>query len=69
MSAISQTHLIEYLQTELVLPSGAIELAMRQNSVTGGPLHIILWQHGLITLEQVAQIFDWLETTTPVLTS
>jgi hypothetical protein len=25
------------------------------------PLPMILWQYGLITLEQLAQIFDWLD--------
>ena len=69
MSSILQTQLIEYLQTELTIPSESIELALRQQSTSASPLQMILWQHGLITLEQVAQVFDWLERSTPVLTS
>ena len=63
MTSLGQTHLIDYLQTELALPSSSIELAIRQQSSTAGPLPMILLQHGLITLEQVAQIFDYLEHT------
>lgn len=61
MSQHITTAFIDYLQTELALSPESIELAMRQQSIYAGPLHIILWQHGLITLEQVAQIFEYLE--------
>ncbi|PZD70649.1 hypothetical protein C1752_10370 [Acaryochloris thomasi RCC1774] len=68
MSSSVQTQLIEYLRQELTIPSESINLALRQQPEPSSHLHIILWQYGLISLEQLASVFDWLETITPVLT-
>ncbi|MBE9076494.1 DUF2949 domain-containing protein [Romeria aff. gracilis LEGE 07310] len=27
-----------------------------------GPLPMVLWQYGLVTISQLEQIYDWLET-------
>lgn len=67
MSTTLQPKFIKYL-ADLGVSSDAIALAVRHQDSTPNHLHIVLFQHGLITLEQVAQIFDWLETSTPVLT-
>jgi hypothetical protein len=37
-------------------------LAVRHQPDTPNLLPMILWQYGLVTLEQLDRIFDWLET-------
>ncbi len=54
--------LIHFLQQELSIPTESIMLAVRRRSGNPSQLPIILWQYGLITLEQLDLIFDWLET-------
>jgi hypothetical protein len=40
-----------------------VDFALRQRESAYDPLPMILWQYGLVTLEQLDQIYDWLETT------
>jgi hypothetical protein len=54
--------LIHFLRDELAIPSASIELAVRHHPDTSHLLLMILWQYGLVTLEQLNLIFDWLET-------
>lgn len=61
MEARKRLGLIKFLREELALPASAIELAMRHSEKNGAQLHMILWQYGLVTLNQLDQIFDWLE--------
>lgn len=53
--------LIRFLQEELALSSSSIAIALRHSRQDPGPLPMILWQYGLVTLEQLERIFDWLE--------
>lgn len=53
--------LIHFLQEELAIPATSIDLAVRHHPDTPNLLPMILWQYGLVTLEQLDQIFDWLE--------
>ena len=55
------TKLIRWLQEELEIPGASIALALRQGEPSPTFLPMILWQYGLITLDQLDQIFDWLE--------
>ncbi len=57
----SNAKLIQFLQQELAIPPAAIAILLRHPEQAHAPLHIILWQYGLITLQQLGQIFDWLE--------
>lgn len=57
----SDTQLINFLQKELALSAAAIAMALRHSEQDPGPLPMILWQYGLVSLEQLEQIFDWLE--------
>lgn len=57
----SETQLINFLQEELAISESFITLALRRYKQDPAPLHMILWQYGLISLEQLEQIFDWLE--------
>jgi hypothetical protein len=55
------TRLIRFLQEELAISSSSIAIALRHVEHDPGPLPMILWQYGLITLEQLDRIYDWLE--------
>ncbi|HIK14220.1 MAG TPA: DUF2949 domain-containing protein [Leptolyngbyaceae cyanobacterium M33_DOE_097] len=57
----SNGKLIQFLQHELAISSAEIDVLLRHPEHAHAPLPIILWQYGLITLQQLAQIFDWLE--------
>ena len=61
MEAKQRSRFIRFLQEELALPTSAIDFAVRQSQPEIAPLHMILWQYGLVTLSQLDQIFDWLE--------
>ena len=56
----TQAKLIKFLRDELAVPATAIALALRQPE-QGTNLPMVLWQYGLITLDQLNQIFDWME--------
>ena len=62
-TAYKRNQLIHFLQEDLAVPEDAIAVALRHHHNTSDPLPMILWQYGLITLEQLDRIFDWLETT------
>lgn len=57
----SETQLINFLQKELAISTAAIAMALRHCEQNSGPLPMILWKYGLVSLEQLEQIFDWLE--------
>lgn len=54
--------LICFLQEDLAIPATSIDLAVRYHPDTPNLVPMILWQYGLVTLEQLDRIFDWLET-------
>lgn len=62
MNPTLQTRLIRFLEEELLLPHAAISVALRQGEPLPSLLPMVLWQYGLVTLEQLERIFDWLET-------
>ena len=53
---------IRFLRDDLAIPSTSIDLAVRHQPDTLNLLPMVLWQYGLVTLKQLEQIFDWLET-------
>ncbi len=53
--------LIRFLQEELAVSNDAIAVALRHCEQDPGPLPMVLWQYGLITMEQLEKIYDWLE--------
>lgn len=57
--------LIHFLQRDLALSEAAIAIALKHSEATTGPLPMILWQYGLVSLEQLSRIFDWLGDQTP----
>lgn len=58
----TQARLIHFLQEELAVPAASIALALRHHESELNWLPIILWQYGLITLQQLNQVFEWMET-------
>lgn len=52
--------LIHFLHNELELSNADIAVALRHRELENGPLPMLLWQYGLINLEQLERIFDWL---------
>lgn len=52
--------LIQFLQHDLNVPSASIRVALRHHHSTPSLLPMTLWQYGLITLEQLDKIYDWL---------
>jgi Protein of unknown function (DUF2949) len=55
------SQLIRFLQDDLDLPTNSINLVLRQPELSLNTLPMLLWQYGLIDLQQLDQIFDWLE--------
>jgi hypothetical protein len=52
--------LVNFLRDELAVTEAAIAVALRHQEHETDPLPVILWQYGLISLEQLGRIFDWL---------
>lgn len=61
MTPTTYARLIRFLQEELAIAPPSIALALRHVEQDPGPLPMVLWQYGLVTLEQLDQIYDWLE--------
>jgi len=55
------TRLIHFLQEELAIPAESIQIAMRYEA-SPNLFPMVLWQYGLVSLEQLDKIFDWLES-------
>lgn len=61
MGPSTYARLIRFLQEELAISASSIAIAVRHSEQDPGPLPMILWQYGLVTLEQLDRIYDWLE--------
>ncbi|MEB3228745.1 MAG: DUF2949 domain-containing protein [Synechocystis sp.] len=58
-------NLLNFLRQDLSLSDDSLAIAERtvaNNLDHSNHLPIVLWQYGLITLEELDRIFDWLET-------
>nr|WP_290221621.1 DUF2949 domain-containing protein [Trichocoleus desertorum] len=62
MAPATYSRFIRFLQEDLSISAASIAIALRHREQDPGPLPMILWQYGLVTLEQLNCIFDWLET-------
>jgi hypothetical protein len=56
-----QPRLIQFLQDDLAISSSSMSIALKQVEHNPGPLPMILWQYGLVTIEQLGRIYDWME--------
>ncbi len=69
MAPATYTRLIRFLQEDLAISRASIDVAervggneQRQRDSDPNSLPMVLWQYGLVTLEQLDKIFDWLAT-------
>ncbi|MBE9211750.1 MAG: DUF2949 domain-containing protein [Richelia sp. RM2_1_2] len=62
LTPYSDREFIKFLKKELLLTSCDISVAVRKSRLDKGPLPMLLWQYGLVDIEQLERIFDWLES-------
>ncbi len=55
---------IKFLKEELALSHDSIEIVQRSVEDHPAPIPMILWQYGLVTLEELDRIYDWLYSKT-----
>ncbi|BAZ46692.1 hypothetical protein NIES4102_37320 [Chondrocystis sp. NIES-4102] len=55
---------IKFLKEELSLSNDSIEIVNKAVEEQPAPIPMILWQYGLITLEELDRIYDWLHSKT-----
>jgi hypothetical protein len=63
MPPLTYIRFISFLQEEMNLSDDSIAIAKRSTEHNQELLPMVLWQYGLVTLEQLNKIYDWLETT------
>ena len=51
--------LLQFLQLRLGLSPSALDLGQRQAELEQAPLPIVLWSFGLLSLQQLEEVFDW----------
>jgi hypothetical protein len=67
MKAASLEKFLRFLQDDVGVPSteiGTVEKLVSRESLQNLSLNllaIVLWQYGLLNLEQLSRVFDWLE--------
>lgn len=54
--------LLQFLQRQIGLSREALNLGLRQAELEQSPLPIVLWSFGLLNLEQLQQVLDWLDS-------
>jgi hypothetical protein len=65
MKSSHHEQFISFLNQDLGLPHSSIRLAVKQSGSSLNTLPMTLWQYGLISLQQLDRIFDWLDAITP----
>ena len=53
--------LLRFLRHQLGLSESALALGLKQAELEQAPLPAVLWRYGLLSLEQLTQVFDWQE--------
>jgi hypothetical protein len=61
MEMNTQRQLIDFLSKEMSIPTSSLEMALRRCNASVGILPMVLWQYGLIDLEQLGKVLDWLD--------
>lgn len=62
MPTITYNRFVKFLQEEINLPKNSIAIAQRSVDQNLGLMPMVLWQYGLVTIEQLDRIYDWLES-------
>jgi hypothetical protein len=61
MNTQVQARFMQYLQEELAIPHDSLAIALRHPPQNAIQLPMVLWQYGLVNLNQLEQMLDWLE--------
>ncbi|MFM7573485.1 MAG: DUF2949 domain-containing protein [Snowella sp.] len=61
MQSMKYHGLSNFLQEELALSQDSVAIAERSVKQNHGSLPIVLWQYGLINLDELDRIYDWLD--------
>lgn len=59
---IGTAHFVQFLQSELAVSSDEIAVLLHHPELEDAPLPMVLWQYGLVSTQQLSQIYDWMET-------
>jgi hypothetical protein len=52
---------VNFLRQDLSVPDESVRLALKQSQSDYGSLPIVLWQYGLVSLQQLDRLYDWFE--------
>jgi hypothetical protein len=52
---------IQFLQDDLAMSKESLAIVQKAIEKNSEPVPMILWQYGLVTLEELDRIYDWLE--------
>jgi hypothetical protein len=63
MASTHFTKLVSFLQDDLAISPSSMAIVLKQAEHNPGPLPMILWQYGLVTIEQLDRIYDWMDAT------
>lgn len=62
MKPAMYTNFVKFLKEELALSSDSINIVQRVVEENPAPIPMVLWQYGLVTLEELDRIYDWLHS-------
>ena len=62
MVSTKNSEFISFLEKNFGIPIAAINLALRDIEDCPSLLPMTLWQYGLVSISQLDEIFDWLES-------
>jgi Protein of unknown function (DUF2949) len=63
ISSTPLTKLIRFLQDDLAISASSMAIVLKQIERNPGPVPMLLWQYGLVTIEQLDRIYDWIDAT------
>ena len=63
ISSTPLTKLIRFLQDDLAISTSSMAIVLKQIERNPGPVPMLLWQYGLVTIEQLDRIYDWIDAT------
>ncbi len=61
MQSYRHLQLLKFLEEDLDVSNASINVALKHWQKDPGPLPIVLWQYGLVTIEELDQIYEWME--------
>jgi len=64
MTPAMYNNFVNFLKEELSLSNDSIDTVKRAIEDNSAPIPMVLWQYGLVTLEELDRIYDWLHSKT-----